>query len=106
MEMFKLAAGIRLTHVPYKGAGPAVTDLLAGNVHAAFMVPGNVQQFVKDGKLKLLATTGEKRFVGHPRCADPCRARLQGIGSDWDGWVFSPRREPRAPLSSATAGNS
>jgi tripartite-type tricarboxylate transporter receptor subunit TctC len=66
MEMLKLAAKVNLTHIPYKGAGPAVTDLLAGNVHAAFFVPGNVQQFVKEGKLKLLATSGEKRFPSTP----------------------------------------
>jgi tripartite-type tricarboxylate transporter receptor subunit TctC len=66
MEMLKSAAKVNLTHIPYKGAGPAVTDLLAGNVHAAFFVPGNVQQFVKEGKLKLLATSGTKRFPSTP----------------------------------------
>ncbi|MDB5900462.1 MAG: putative Bug-like extra cytoplasmic solute receptor, family [Ramlibacter sp.] len=66
MEMFKSAAKVNLTHIPYKGAGPAVTDLLAGNVHAAFFVPGNVQQFVKEGKLKLLATSGTRRFHSTP----------------------------------------
>ena len=66
MEMFKMAAGVNLTHIPYKGAGPAVTDLLAGNVHAAFFVPGNVQQFAKEGKLKLLASSGTRRFPSTP----------------------------------------
>jgi tripartite-type tricarboxylate transporter receptor subunit TctC len=66
MEMFKLAANIQMTHIPYKGAGPAVTDLLAGNVDAAFFVPGNVQQFVKEGKLRLLASSGTKRFPSTP----------------------------------------
>lgn len=66
MEMLKLAAGVQITHVPYRGAGPAVTDLLAGNVQAAFMVPGNVQQFAKEGRLKLLASSGTKRFPSTP----------------------------------------
>jgi tripartite-type tricarboxylate transporter receptor subunit TctC len=66
MEMLKLAAGFHITHIPYRGAGPAVTDLLAGNVHAAFFVPGNVQQFVKEGKLRLLASSGTKRFPSTP----------------------------------------
>ncbi|MBB3639570.1 Bug family tripartite tricarboxylate transporter substrate binding protein [Variovorax atrisoli] len=66
MEMLKAAARINVTHIPYRGATPAVTDLLAGNVHVAFMVPGNVQQFVATGRLKLLATTGEKRFRSSP----------------------------------------
>ncbi|MDR6860682.1 tripartite tricarboxylate transporter substrate binding protein [Variovorax guangxiensis] len=85
MEMFKSAAGVQLTHVPYKGAGPAVTDLLAGNVHAAFMVPGNVQQFVKEGKLKLLATTGEKRFGDTPEI--PTLIELGYKEMEATGWV-------------------
>jgi tripartite-type tricarboxylate transporter receptor subunit TctC len=66
MEMLKSAAKIHVTHVPYRGAGPAVTDLVAGNVQAAFFVPGNVQQFVKEGRLKLLASSGIKRFASTP----------------------------------------
>jgi tripartite-type tricarboxylate transporter receptor subunit TctC len=66
MEMFKLAANIEITHIPYRGAGPAITDLLAGNVDAAFLVPGNVQQFLKEGRLRLIATSGQKRFPSTP----------------------------------------
>jgi tripartite-type tricarboxylate transporter receptor subunit TctC len=66
MEMFKVAAGIDLTHIPDRGAGPAVTDLIAGNVDAAFLVPGNVQQFLKEGRLRLIATSGQKRFASTP----------------------------------------
>jgi tripartite-type tricarboxylate transporter receptor subunit TctC len=66
MEMLKSAAGIDLTHVPYKGSGPAVTDLLSGQVHAAMLVPGNVLPHLKAGKLKVVATTGRKRFSGTP----------------------------------------
>ena len=66
MEMLKLAAKVNQTHIPYRGAAPAVTDLLAGNVHAAFFVPGNVQQFAKEGRLKLLASSGAKRFASTP----------------------------------------
>ena len=66
MEMFKLAAGVEITHIPYRGAGPAITDLLAGNVDAAFLVPGNVQQFLKEGRLRLIATSGQKRFPSTP----------------------------------------
>jgi tripartite-type tricarboxylate transporter receptor subunit TctC len=66
MEMFKLAAGVNLTHVPYKGSNLAVTDLIGGNVDAGFFVPGNVQEFAKAGKLRLLASTGSKRFADTP----------------------------------------
>lgn len=66
MEMFKSAAGFHMTHIPYRGAGPAMTDLIAGNVQAGFFVPGNVQQFVKEGRLRLLASTGTRRFASTP----------------------------------------
>lgn len=66
MEMFKAAAGFQMTHVPYRGAGPAVTDLIAGTIQAGFFVPGNVQQFAKEGRLRLLASTGARRFASTP----------------------------------------
>ena len=66
MEMFKEAAGINVTHVPYRGAGPALTDLISGEIHMGFFVPGNVQQFAKSGQVKLIASTGNKRFPSTP----------------------------------------
>jgi tripartite-type tricarboxylate transporter receptor subunit TctC len=66
MEMLKLAAGIDITHVPYKGAGPAVTDLLGGQVQCGFFVPGNVQQHAQSGKLRLIASSGTRRFPSTP----------------------------------------
>jgi tripartite-type tricarboxylate transporter receptor subunit TctC len=66
MEMLKSAAGFQMTHVPYRGAGPAITDLVAGTIQAGFFVPGNVQQFAKEGRLRLLASTGPKRFPSTP----------------------------------------
>jgi len=66
MEMFKSAAGIDIVHVPYKGSAPAVTDLLSGNVQLAFLVPGNVLPHMAAGKLKVLASTGRKRFAATP----------------------------------------
>ena len=88
MEMFKSAAGIQLTHIPYKGAGPAVTDLLAGNVHAAFFVPGNVQQFVKEGKLRLLASSGTKRFPSTPEVPTLIEAGYKDFeATSWIGFL-------------------
>jgi tripartite-type tricarboxylate transporter receptor subunit TctC len=66
MEMFKSAAGIDLTHIPYKGSAPAVADLLAGQVQASMLVPGNVLQYLKSEKLRVLASTGRTRFSGTP----------------------------------------
>jgi tripartite-type tricarboxylate transporter receptor subunit TctC len=66
MEMLKLETGAHLTHVPYKGAGEAVTALVAGDIQAAFFVPGNVQEFASQGRLKLIASSGRKRFASTP----------------------------------------
>jgi tripartite-type tricarboxylate transporter receptor subunit TctC len=66
MEMLKSAAKVDITHVPYRGAGPALADLVGGQVQAAFMVPGNVQQFAKDGRLRLIASSGSRRFASTP----------------------------------------
>jgi tripartite-type tricarboxylate transporter receptor subunit TctC len=88
MEMMKSAAGFRMTHIPYRGAGPAVADLVAGNVQAGFFVPGNVQGFVKDGKLKLLATTGHKRFPSTPDIPTLSESGLKDFeATSWIGFL-------------------
>ncbi|HUQ28126.1 MAG TPA: tripartite tricarboxylate transporter substrate binding protein [Usitatibacter sp.] len=66
MEMLKSAAQIDLIHVPYKGSAPAVTDLIGGQVSASFLVPGNILEYVKDGRARVIASTGQKRFDATP----------------------------------------
>lgn len=66
MEMLKTAAGIDIVHIPYKGPAPAVADILGGNVQTAYFVPGNVLAHAKAGKIRLLASTGRKRFASTP----------------------------------------
>ncbi len=86
MEMLKTAAKIDVTHVPYKGAAPAVADLLGGQVQAAFFVPGNVAQFVKDGRLKLLASTGDKRIASAPQVPTMIEQGFPGlVAMTWIG---------------------
>lgn len=66
MEMLKFAAGINMVHVPYKGAGPAMNDLLAGTVQAGFFVAANALPYMRSGQLRLLASTGRNRLVSTP----------------------------------------
>ena len=95
MEMFKDAAGIDLVHIPYKGAGPAVADLVGGQVSAAFMVPGNVQQFAKDGRLKLIASSGEKRFASTPNVPTLAESGYPSmIATSWIGFL-APKGTPK-----------
>jgi tripartite-type tricarboxylate transporter receptor subunit TctC len=65
-ELFKLRTGVNLTHIPYKGAGPAVTDLLAGNISLLFASPLEVSQHVKAGKLKYIVASTASRPNGLP----------------------------------------
>lgn len=97
MEMMKLAAGFQMTHVPYRGAAPAVTDLIAGNIQAGFFVPGNVQGFVKEGRVKLLASTGPKRFPSTPEVPTLAESGLKDFeATSWIG-LLAPANTP-API--------
>ena len=100
MEMMKSAAGFQATHVPYRGAGPAVTDLIAGNIQAGFFVPGNVQGFVKEGRLKLLASTGTKRFPSTPDIPTLAESGLKDFeATSWIG-LLAPANTPPAIVNS------
>jgi tripartite-type tricarboxylate transporter receptor subunit TctC len=95
MEMFKSAAKIDITHLPYKGAGPAVIDLVAGQVDAAFLVPGNVQQFIKDGRLRVLAVSGDKRFASAPNVPTMIEEGYPGfVALSWIG-LLAPGNTPQ-----------
>ena len=64
--MFAMRTGIKLQHVPYKGAGPALNDLLGGHVQMFFSTPSSMVAHVKNGKLKAIATTSETRLAPLP----------------------------------------
>ena len=65
-ELFKERAGIDMVHVPYKGGGPAMTDLLGGRIDMYLGVPSTAAPHVETGKIRALATTGAKRTSGCP----------------------------------------
>jgi tripartite-type tricarboxylate transporter receptor subunit TctC len=65
-ELMRLETGLRMTHVPYKGDTPAVTDLIGGQVALIFATAPSVAGHVKSGRLRLLATCGEKRSLSFP----------------------------------------
>ena len=65
-EMFKHMLGLDITHIPYKGSGPAVTDLMGGQVDMMFDNIPSAISHIRSGKLRALATTGPKRAVALP----------------------------------------
>jgi tripartite-type tricarboxylate transporter receptor subunit TctC len=94
-ESFAMASGAPLVHVPYKGAAPALTDLLSGQVDAYFGTPPTFVQHVKTGKLRVLATTAavaSNAFPGLPRVADTYKG-FEVVG--WQG-LFAPIGTPQA----------
>ena len=94
-ELFNLMAGVSMTHVPYKGAGPALVDLIGGQVQASFLsVPAAVPH-IKSGKIRALAVTGSRRSPLVPDLPTLSEAGLKGYGSEqWYG-VLAPRQTPR-----------
>lgn len=97
VEMLSLAAGIKLFHVPYQGGGPAVTALLGGQVDALASGPGPVVPHIKAGKLRALASWGDKR---HPTLPDVPTLKELGIDSEFYIWagLFAPVGTPEAVL--------
>ena len=91
-EMLGQMANIKMLHVPYKGAAPALTDLAGGQVQLMFNSNLAVAPFVKDGKLRLIAQTGPKRSSAMP---DLPTVQEQGLsGFEVTGWfgLFAPAR--------------
>ena len=90
-ELFKLKTGIDMTHVPYKGDAPAVSDLLAGHVQVMF---GNVAaglNHVRNGKLKMLAVTSPRRLPGLPELTTVQESVPGVVAVTWFGIVAPPQ---------------
>jgi tripartite-type tricarboxylate transporter receptor subunit TctC len=93
--LFEKDAHIEMLHVPYKGTGPAVTDLLGGRIDMMFSPSTTVQAFVEAGKLKALATTGAKRSKFFPNVPTVAESGLPGYSSvGWFG-LLAPAHTPK-----------
>ena len=94
-EQFALMTGIKMTHIPYKGSGQAITDLLSGQVELNFESPPNTMQHIKSGKLKPLGITSAKRSSLMPEV--PTIAEQGLAGYEVIQWfaVFGPPGLPK-----------
>ncbi len=95
MEMLKNAAGFRMTHIPYTGAGPAVLALLGGQVDALASGPASIVQHIRAGKLRALAHWGDKPLAALPELPSLKQA---GYGASFAQWsaLFVPAGTPPA----------
>lgn len=94
-EMMNLAAGLKMGHVPYKGAGPALADVLAGQVHLIITSPIAAAPHLASGRVRMIATTGATRDPLLPDLP-PVADTLRGFEiTQWWGMVL-PAKTPRA----------
>jgi tripartite-type tricarboxylate transporter receptor subunit TctC len=102
-ELLQSNTGIKLTHVPYKGAGPALTDVVAGQVPLTFTSMATAAPQVKAGRLRVLGVTSAKRLPGFPDVSTFEESGIRGmIVEHWWG-VMAPARVPRAIIDTLHA---
>ncbi len=97
-ELMKIRAGVQMTHIPYRGGGPAVTDVMGGQVPLLWVSIPAAAQFVKTGKLKALAVSTLKRSAAFP---DVPTMQEAGVADfEVDSWyaMFVPAKTPKAVI--------
>jgi tripartite-type tricarboxylate transporter receptor subunit TctC len=98
-EELKLRAGIQMTHVPYRGAGPAALAVLDGTVQVGSVALAAAESMVKSGQLRALAVTGAKRWFSLPEVPTMVESGYPGFVSDTFNALFAPAGTP-APVVS------
>ena len=99
-EMFGAAAGITMTHVPYKGVAPALNAVLAGEVQLMFIPPTSAVQHIQSGRVRALAYTGKTRWSVLPEVPTVPESGLPGFNKDagWNLWA-APAKTPAAIIA-------
>lgn len=93
-ELFKKLANVDLTHVPYKGAAPAITDLLAGEIQVMFTTAASVAAHIQSGNLRALAVTSAERAALYPDVPTVAEAGVAGyVAESWYG-LLAPAGTP------------
>jgi tripartite-type tricarboxylate transporter receptor subunit TctC len=103
MEALKLKAGLDLQHVPYKGEGPGMQDLLGGAVQVMFVGATLAQQYSEAGRLKLLATAGSQRNEVFPQLQTVAEQGVAGFDSTYWHALVAPAKTPAAVIAKVRA---
>jgi len=94
-ELFKLLTGTQIIHVPYKSAGPALTDLIGGHVQLMFVGPLSVEGFIKAGRVRAVAVANARRLSSMPNVPTTSEAGTAGLESGtWYG-ILAPAKTPQ-----------
>ena len=104
MEMLSQNTGIKLTHIPYTGAGPAVVALLGGQIQAVSSGPATVLQHVKAGKLRVLAHWGNAKLETMPDVPSLKQSGYNAEYAQWSG-LFVPAQTPEAVVQRLRAAS-
>jgi len=102
-EYFATAAGVKLTHIPYKGTGPAIIDLLGGHIPVAFAPVPATHENAQSGKLRMLAVTSAVRSTLLPNVPTIAEAALPGFEAVLRYGLVAPRGTPRAIIERLNA---
>ena len=93
-ELLKQVAGIDIVHVPYKGSGPAMNDLIAGQVQMSFSGISSARQYIESGQLRVLALTGDKRNPALPNVPTFDESGLRGVDAETYWGLYAPAATP------------
>jgi len=103
VELFKILAKVNVVHVPYKGGGPAMADLVGGQISGSFASMPSSIPFVRAGKLRALAVTAPKRSPAEPQIPTISEAGIPGFAVlDWQG-LFTTAKTPPAIVNKLNA---
>ena len=101
-ELFQVRTGAKLLHVPFRGAGPALTDLMAGHVQSGFTTLATASAALESGAVRALAIAGERRLASHPAIPTLREAGMDLVVEHWWG-VLAPAGLPPAVAARLTA---
>jgi tripartite-type tricarboxylate transporter receptor subunit TctC len=102
-ELFKHMARVDLTHVPYKGSAPAITDLLGGQIQMMFTTVASVASYIEGGQLRALAVTSAQRSPAFPDLPSISEAGVSGYAAEsWYG-LYAPAGTPQEAIARLNA---
>ncbi|MDH5536788.1 MAG: tripartite tricarboxylate transporter substrate binding protein [Betaproteobacteria bacterium] len=103
IELFSSLAGVQMLHVPYKGSGPALTELLGGQVSVMFDQLSSSMGFIKEGRIKVIAVTTAKRIDALPNVPTLAESGVPGYDASTFLGILAPAQTPRAVVHALNA---